>query len=321
MRVISGHLGWVRSLAVEPGNEWFATGSSDNTIKVWDLASGTLKLTLTGHISPVRALVVSTRHPYLFSAGEDKQVKCWDLEQNKVVRQYHGHLSGVYAAAMHPTLDVLVTGGRDAVCRVWDVRTKAPVHTLAGHANSVSAILTNSTDPQVISASMDSTIRCWDLSAGKVRTVLTHHKKAVRALAAHAREFAFLSAGSDHIKKWALPDGVFVSNLSGHNSIVNAMALNEDGVLVSGGDDGSLKMWDYASGYSFQETQTVAQPGSLESEAGIYSLAFDQTGTRLICGEADKTIKIYREDDRATEETHPVDVKGFEAHQRAFKSF
>ena len=37
--------------------------------------------------------------------------------------------------------------------------------------------------------------------------------------------------------------------------------------------------------------------------------------------EADKTIKIYREDDRATEETHPVDVKGFEAHQRAFKTF
>ena len=34
MRVISGHLGWVRCIAVEPGNEWFATGSSDRTIKV-----------------------------------------------------------------------------------------------------------------------------------------------------------------------------------------------------------------------------------------------------------------------------------------------
>lgn len=34
MRVISGHLGWVRCVAVEPGNEWFATGSGDRTIKV-----------------------------------------------------------------------------------------------------------------------------------------------------------------------------------------------------------------------------------------------------------------------------------------------
>ena len=76
MRVISGHLGWVRALAVEPGNEWFATGSADRTIKIWDLASGTLRLTLTGHINTVRALAVSARHPYLFSAAEDKEVKC-----------------------------------------------------------------------------------------------------------------------------------------------------------------------------------------------------------------------------------------------------
>lgn len=83
-RVISGHLGWVRCVAVEPANEWFATGSNDRVIKIWDLASGQLKLSLTGHVSAVRGLAVSPRHPYLFSCGEDKQVKCWDLEYNKV---------------------------------------------------------------------------------------------------------------------------------------------------------------------------------------------------------------------------------------------
>ena len=278
MRVISGHLGWVRAIAVEPGNEWFVTGSSDNTIKIWDLASGTLKLTLTGHISPVRALAVSPRHPYLFSAGEDKQVKCWDLEANKCVRQYHGHFSGVYAMSLHPTLDILCTGGRDSVCRVWDVRTKAPIHTLAGHENSVSSIITNSVEPQVVTASMDSTIRCWDLVAGKARTVLTHHKKAVRSIVGHPKEFVMMSGSADHIKKWALPDGAFVQNFDGHNSIVNSLAINQDDVLVSGGDDGSLKFWDYTTGYSFQETQSRVQPGSLDSEAGIYAMTFDVSG-------------------------------------------
>ena len=84
--VILGHTGWVRSVAVEPGNEWFATGSADRVIKIWDLASGKLKLSLTGHVSTVRGLVVSPRQPYLFSCGEDRQVKCWDLEYNKVIR-------------------------------------------------------------------------------------------------------------------------------------------------------------------------------------------------------------------------------------------
>src|SRR5271155_3987557 len=79
-KVLSGHFGWVRALAMEPGNQWFCSGSGDRTIKIWDLASGTLKLTLTGHISTVRGLAVSPRHPYLFSCGEDRMVKCWDLE-------------------------------------------------------------------------------------------------------------------------------------------------------------------------------------------------------------------------------------------------
>lgn len=48
-RVISGHLGWIRCVAVEPGNEWFATGAADRVIKIWDLASGKLKLSLTGN--------------------------------------------------------------------------------------------------------------------------------------------------------------------------------------------------------------------------------------------------------------------------------
>ncbi|KAH0137907.1 WD40 repeat-like protein, partial [Aureobasidium melanogenum] len=133
MRVISGHLGWVRALAVEPGNQYFATGSGDRTIKIWDLASGTLKLTLTGHISTVRGLAFSPRHPYLFSCAEDKKVKCWDLETNKVIRDYHGHLSGVYTLSLHPTLDVLCTGGRDGVVRVWDMRTRSNIHVLSGH--------------------------------------------------------------------------------------------------------------------------------------------------------------------------------------------
>ncbi|VDI67383.1 pleiotropic regulator 1 [Mytilus galloprovincialis] len=187
-RVISGHLGWVRCVAVEPGNQWFATGANDRMIKIWDLASGTLKLSLTGHISAVRGVVVSPRQPYLFSCGEDKQVKCWDLEYNKTIKHYHGHLSAVYAIDLHPTIDVLVTCGRDGTARVWDMRTKACIHTLTGHNNTVADIRCQAAEPQVITGSHDSTIRLWDLAAGKSRVTLTNHKKSVRALTLHPKQ-------------------------------------------------------------------------------------------------------------------------------------
>lgn len=305
-RVISGHLGWVRCAAVEPGNEWFATGAADRVIKVWDLASGKLKLSLTGHVSTVRGLAVSPRHPYLFSCGEDRQVKCWDLEYNKVIRHYHGHLSAVYSMSLHPTIDVLVTAGRDSTARVWDLRTKANIHTLCGHTNTVASVVTQAMNPQIITASHDSTIRLWDLAAGKSVCTLTNHKKSVRSLVLNPTSYMFASASPDNIKTWTCPDGEFVQNLGGHAAIVNCMAVNADGVLVSGGDNGTMHFWDWRTGYNFQRFQAAVQPGSMDSEAGVFSMTFDQSGTRLITTEADKTIKIYKQDDEATEESHPI---------------
>ena len=316
MRVISGHLGWVRALVVEPGNQWFASGAGDRTIKIWDLASGSLRLTLTGHISTVRGLAVSSRHPYLFSCAEDKMVKCWDLETNKVIRHYHGHLSGVYTLSLHPTLDVLVTGGRDGVARVWDMRTRSNIHVLSGHKGTVSDLKCQEADPQIITSSLDSTIRLWDLAAGKTMGVLTHHKKGVRALVIHPKEFTFASGSAGSIKQWKCPDGAFMQNFDGQNAIINTLSVNEDNVLFSGGDNGSIGLWDWKTGHKFQTLETTAQPGSLDAETGIFASTYDRTGLRLICGESDKTIKIWRENDDATPETHPVEWKPTLGHQK-----
>eukprot|EP00605_Chrysophyceae_sp_TOSAG23-4_P001146 GSChrysophyteH1.ASY1.ANO1.1253.1 assembled CDS len=253
---------------------------------IWDLAKccagseSACRLTLTGHIDTVR----------------DMAVKCWDLETNTVIRNYHGHLSGVYSVALHPTLDVLVTGGRDCSARVWDLRTKKEIHVLSGHKDAVGAILTSST---------------WDLAAGKVLTTLTHHKKSVRSLVASPREKTFASASADGIRKWQTRDGKFLKNLSGQNAVINTMAINDDGVLFSGADNGSMYLWDYDTGYCFQKTATTAQPGSLEAENGIFASAFDHSSTRLITCEADKSIKIWKENTSATPDTHPVDLNAW----------
>jgi pleiotropic regulator 1 len=67
-------------------------------------------------------------------------------------------------------------------------------------------------------------------------------------------------------------------------------------VLVSGAGNDSLGFWDYRSGYRFQQSESIVQPVSRDSEAGIYAMTFDKSGSRLITCEADETIKFYKKD-------------------------
>jgi pleiotropic regulator 1 len=146
------------------------------------------------------------------------------------------------------------------------------------------------------------------LAAGKTMVTLTHHKKSVRAVAIHPTEYSFAtgSAGGNNIKKWKCPEGAFVFNFGGHNAIINTLSVNSEGVCfpllslnrttvwmsLRTADNGSMTFWDYATGTPFQNMEDIPQPGSLEAEAGIFCSTFDMTGTRLITGGADKTIKV-----------------------------
>lgn len=64
---------------------------------------------------------------------------------------------------------------------------------------------------------------------------MTNHKKSVRALTLHPKWYSMASGAPDNIKQWKFPKCEFIQNLSGHDSIINAMASNAENVLVSGG--------------------------------------------------------------------------------------
>lgn len=308
-RVVSGHQGWVRCLAFDPSNEFFASGSNDRTIRIWDLASGQLRLTLTGHLESITGLKISDRSPYMFSCALDKKVKCWDLETNRVIRHYHGHLSAVNALELHPKLDILATGGRDGTCRVWDIRTKVQAMALST-GDSCQSILMQGSDPQLITGSADGSLRLWDLRTGKTFATVNMHRKGIRALAMHPTEYNFASGAADNIKKWALPRGEFLFNfLERPTEVINDLCVNEDGVLATAGDNGALTLRDWKSGNTFQTIRTPVQPGSLDAESGVLTCDWDKSGTRLVCGVMDKTIRFYRGRASSTPQSDPIVFK------------
>ena len=80
------------------------------------------------------------------------------------------------------------------------------------------------------------------------------------------REYVFASASADNIKKWKCPEVEFLGNIGGHNYVLNTIAMNRQGLLFAGGDNGMFRFCDWKTGYCFQEERTVVQPGRREGE-------------------------------------------------------
>ena len=298
-KTLVSHQGWVTAVAFHPSNLWFATGSTDSVIKIWNLASGELRLNFTGHKEVVRSIAV--RDKTMFSGSDDHAIKMWDLEKNQIVRDYFGHVSAVHCIATHPVLDLVFSGGRDKSVRVWDVRTQAAVRTFYDHQDSVLAIAAQSSEPQLVSGSGDCMVLLWDIAMGRAITQLTRHKKPVRSLCLHPVENTFVSCGADAIRKWKLPEGAFMTNIgeqqgtASNQSLWTTLAVNSTGCLFAGAEDGQMLFTDYDSGALVQRRKTKPLPGTPDGASGILCAAFDpQSGTRLVTGETDKSVKIWK---------------------------
>jgi transcription initiation factor TFIID subunit 5 len=83
VRIFTGHLGGINTVAVSPDGTTMASASDDHLIKLWDLASGGLIKTFVGHEGNVTSLEFSKNGTLLASSGEDDSVRLWDTKSDQ----------------------------------------------------------------------------------------------------------------------------------------------------------------------------------------------------------------------------------------------
>eukprot|EP00404_Azadinium_spinosum_P007093 CAMPEP_0180443608 /NCGR_PEP_ID=MMETSP1036_2-20121128/14765_1 /TAXON_ID=632150 /ORGANISM="Azadinium spinosum, Strain 3D9" /LENGTH=413 /DNA_ID=CAMNT_0022449931 /DNA_START=140 /DNA_END=1377 /DNA_ORIENTATION=- len=205
---LRGHSDAVNALAVLGPNR-VASASGDNTVKVWDLASGQCLATLTGHAKCVWALVLFDPRR-LVSASADFTVKVWDLLRSRCAVTLKGHEDWVMALAKVSNIR-LVSASSDLAIKVWDMNDESCVITLhippsmdvrTGWFMDLAVI-----DPShVASASGDRAVRVWDLTSQECVKSWEGHDQGVIAFAVICSD-RLASAGFDMIVKvWNLVD-------------------------------------------------------------------------------------------------------------------
>ncbi len=147
------------------GRYLLASGSSDQTIRLWDALAGSTLTTLTGHSDVVRALAASADGRLLVSADEAGAVHFWAVDGATGAATLHavgaGHTKGVRTVALSPDGHFAVSGGDDGTVRLWPTATGAALPPLQGHTNIVWAVAFSPDGQTIASGSGDETIRLW----------------------------------------------------------------------------------------------------------------------------------------------------------------
>jgi parallel beta-helix repeat protein len=116
-----------------PTGGWPGSGSFDDTIKLWDVATGREVRTLTGHTDWVMSVAFSPDGRLLASGSWDNTIKLWDVATGSLVRTLTGHTDDVNSVAFSPDGRLLASGSDDKTIKLWDVASGSLVRTLSGH--------------------------------------------------------------------------------------------------------------------------------------------------------------------------------------------
>ncbi|MFN7765752.1 MAG: TIR domain-containing protein, partial [Planctomycetaceae bacterium] len=113
-----GHTGPVFSVAYSPDGKRIVSGSQDNTLKVWDAATGQATLTLTGHTATVTSVAYSPDGKRIVSGSFDNTLKVWDAATGQETLTLTGHTGSVFSVAYSPDGKRIVSGSGDNTLKV-----------------------------------------------------------------------------------------------------------------------------------------------------------------------------------------------------------
>ncbi|MDM8516024.1 caspase family protein [Desulfobacterales bacterium HSG16] len=149
IKKFNGHNGRVISVAISPNGRYAVSGSTDNSIKLWDME-------LKGRIWPQRD-----------SDNERTWALPYKYKNGRAIKTFKGHTDDVNSVAISPNGWYILSGSKDHTLKLWDIKTNREIRTFKGHTLSVSSVIFSSDGRYALSGSLDGTIRVWDISTGK----------------------------------------------------------------------------------------------------------------------------------------------------------
>ena len=153
--LLTGHTDWVSSVSFSPDGLTLASGSWDNTVRLWEVASGQEKAVLEGHTDWVRSVSFSPDGTTLASGGSgDGTVRLWEVASGQEKAVLEGHTWATTSVSFSPDGLTLASGSGDGTILLWDMTPYTDALTavvearvLGGDVEGLSGLRPNAPNP------------------------------------------------------------------------------------------------------------------------------------------------------------------------------
>ncbi|KAF7508890.1 hypothetical protein GJ744_008599 [Endocarpon pusillum] len=202
LQKLEGHTNEVNAVAFSHDSSLLASASGDQTVRLWNPATGQEVQKLEGHTSTVYTIAFSHNNSLLASASSDQTVRLWNPATGQEVQKLV-HNDRVIAVAFSHDSSLLASASDDQTVRLWNPATGQEVQKLEGHNDWVRAVAFSHDSSLLASASDDKTVRLWNPATGQEVQKLEGHTRGVSAVAFSHNSSLLASASYDHtLRLW-----------------------------------------------------------------------------------------------------------------------
>ena len=249
-----GHTSLINDIAMAPNGNFYATASSDHTIRIW---SATDDYTTSGkniysqvirmNETPVKAIDISCDSRLITTGADDKSVKLISINDKKLQANLLAHTNWVKTVRFSRDSLLVASGSDDRTLKLWDTYKKKLVYDFKNgeHKGAVNCVRFHPDNSCLATACYDGKIRIFDVRSKQLVQNYKEHDKPATCVSFHpSGNFLASTAYDNSIKIYDLRIGETLFTLKAHESAVMSCCFSNFGdYLATGGLDSTIVLW------------------------------------------------------------------------------
>ncbi len=294
------------SLEFSPDGRKLVTGSSWETVSVWEVSTAKLLKTFGGG-EEFNSVTYSPDGKTVAAGADDGIIRFWDVATGELKKEITGHLSSeIYAATYSPDGSTLTCGSERKI-QLWNPQTGELLKTATEPGCKVYSVVYSSDAKLLATGGTSKKARLWDVGTGRFLGSFTGHKDTIYAVAISPDQTLLASGGGSKsprrgankhsdgdntVSLWEIRTGELyhigerLATFTEHTARVSSVTFSPDGkTLASGSQDKTIQLWDVNT-HTHYKTLTG-------HEGGVTAVVYAFYGSTLASGSEDGTIRLW----------------------------